>query len=98
MSMIADRKYELMCESVGSRPDASIYWLKGRKPLKKSREVVTSNSTVSTLMYTPTTEDDGKTITCRAENPKVTGLFLETTWTMSVYCRFHWPSLVIYGR
>jgi hypothetical protein len=88
MSMIADRKYELMCESVGSRPEASIYWLKGRKPLKKSREVVTSNSTVSTLIYTPTTEDDGKTITCRAENPKVTGLNLETTWTMSVYCKF----------
>jgi hypothetical protein len=86
MSMIADRKYELMCESIGSRPDASIFWLKGKKPLKKSREISTNNSTLSTLFYTPSTEDDGKTITCRAENPKVTGLFLETTWSMSVYC------------
>lgn len=35
----------------------------------------------------PSTEDDGKTITCRAENPKVTGLYLETTWKLDVVCK-----------
>uniref|UniRef100_A0A182JBS5 Ig-like domain-containing protein n=1 Tax=Anopheles atroparvus TaxID=41427 RepID=A0A182JBS5_ANOAO len=30
------------------------------------------------------TEDDGKLITCRAENPNVTGLFLETSWKIEV--------------
>lgn len=36
----------------------------------------------------PSTEDDGKSITCRAENPKVTGLYLETTWKLDVVCEY----------
>ena len=32
-------------------------------------------------------EDDGKMITCRAENPSVNGLFLETTWKLNVVCK-----------
>lgn len=41
----------------------------------------------SELSFVPSTEDDGKSITCRAENPKVTGLFLETTWKLNVVCK-----------
>lgn len=36
----------------------------------------------------PTIEDDGKTITCRAENPKVKGLFLDTHWKLNVVCKY----------
>ncbi|KAJ3649507.1 hypothetical protein Zmor_021247 [Zophobas morio] len=42
------------------------------------------NVTISELSFVPTTEDDGKSITCRAENPNVTGLFLETSWKIDV--------------
>lgn len=44
----------------------------------------------SELSFVPSTEDDGKSITCRAENPKVTGLFLETTWKLNVVCKYKW--------
>lgn len=46
-----------------------------------------NNTTRSELSFVPSTEDDGKSITCRAENPKVTGLFLETTWKLDVVCK-----------
>lgn len=47
--------------------------------------------TISELSFVPTTEDDGKSITCRAENPNVTGLFLETSWKIDVVCKyFRW--------
>lgn len=48
-----------------------------------------NNTTRSELSFVPTTEDDGKSITCRAENPKVTGLFLEKTWKLDVVCKFY---------
>lgn len=47
-----------------------------------------NNTTRSTLNFVPSTEDDGKSITCRAENPNVTGLFLETTWKLDVVCEY----------
>jgi hypothetical protein len=37
-------------------------------------------------------EDDGKFIMCRAENPVVSGLFLESTWKLSVVCEYFLPS------
>lgn len=46
-----------------------------------------TNVTKSILNFVPTTEDDGKSITCRAENPKVSGLFQETTWKIEVICK-----------
>lgn len=51
-----------------------------------SQEETRENATISELSFVPTTEDDGKSITCRAENPNVTGLFLETSWKINVVC------------
>ncbi|GBP20625.1 Myelin-associated glycoprotein [Eumeta japonica] len=47
-------------------------------------EEVRDNLTVSVLSFVPTLDDDGKSITCRSENPNVTALHLETSWTLSV--------------
>lgn len=57
-----------------------------------------NNTTRSELSFVPSTEDDAKSITCRAENPKVTGLFLETTWKLDVVCKsyFVYNLCVIY--
>ena len=52
-----------------------------------SQDEALNNITKSTLNFVPTTDDDGKSITCRAENPKVPGLFLETTWRIEVICK-----------
>lgn len=45
----------------------------------------------------PTTEDDGKSITCRAENPDVNGLYLETAWKLDVVCKFFFIYLVFFS-
>ncbi|XP_055644329.1 neural cell adhesion molecule 1-like [Toxorhynchites rutilus septentrionalis] len=82
--LVADRRYEIACESVGSRPNAIITWYKGKRQLRRAKEEILNNTTKSELSFVPTTEDDGKLITCRAENPNVTGLFLETSWKIEV--------------
>lgn len=47
------------------------------------------NVTLSELSFVPTTEDDGKEVTCRAENPNVSGLYLESKWTIDVVCKYN---------
>ncbi|KAL5282152.1 hypothetical protein ACFFRR_005408 [Megaselia abdita] len=83
-SMIADKRYEVSCESKGSRPNAIITWYKGKRQLRRAKEEAHENTTKSILSFVPTTDDDGKTITCRSENPNVNGLFLETTWRLNI--------------
>lgn len=68
-SLVADRRYEVTCESSGSRPNAIITWYKGKRQLKRAREETFVNRTKSILNFVPTTEDDKKTITCRGESP-----------------------------
>lgn len=36
-SMIADRRYEVTCESSGSRPNAIITWYKGKRQLRRTK-------------------------------------------------------------
>ncbi|KAH9629640.1 hypothetical protein HF086_001612 [Spodoptera exigua] len=36
------------------------------------------------MSFVPTLDDDGKPITCRAENPNVTTLSMDTSWTINV--------------
>ncbi|ALC39700.1 CG42313 [Drosophila busckii] len=83
-SMTADRRYEVTCESSGSRPAAIITWYKGKRQLRRTKDDISKNSTRSELSFVPTTDDDGKSITCRAENPNVNGLYLETMWKLNV--------------
>jgi neural cell adhesion molecule len=89
LSLVADRKYEIFCETSGSRPEAVITWLKGKKPLKRTRDVHKNNVTTSILNFVPTVEDNGKTLTCHAENPNVSGLSLDDSWNMSVFCKYN---------
>lgn len=44
--------------------------------------------TTSTLSFQPTRDDHDKSITCRAENPKVEGGFEEDTWKLNVFCEY----------
>ncbi|XP_031617439.1 nephrin-like isoform X2 [Contarinia nasturtii] len=82
--LVAERRYEIRCESSGSRPNAIITWYKGKRQLRRTKDETVNTTSRSELSFVPSTEDDGKSITCRAENPKVTGLFLETTWKLNV--------------
>jgi hemolysin-activating ACP:hemolysin acyltransferase len=35
--LAADRRYEIQCESVGSRPNAIITWYKGKRQLRRAK-------------------------------------------------------------
>ncbi|KAG5309577.1 KIRR1 protein, partial [Acromyrmex insinuator] len=84
-SLLAGKRYDMECETTGSRPPAVITWYKGRRrQLKHTTEERSENRTVSTVEFEPGVEDHGKSITCRAENPNVTGLFVEKSWKIDV--------------
>ncbi|XP_014475173.1 PREDICTED: hemicentin-2-like [Dinoponera quadriceps] len=81
------RTYEIECLSSGSKPEAVITWWKGTHQVKHmARNFADSpNVTRSVLSYVPTIEDDGKFLTCRAENPVVANSALEDKWHLLVY-------------
>ncbi|XP_023245527.1 synaptogenesis protein syg-2 [Copidosoma floridanum] len=81
----AGERYEVECETTGSKPPAVITWYKGRRPLIHVKGTMnTENRTISRVEFVPGVDDDGKSVTCRAENPNVTGLYLETSWRINV--------------
>ncbi|XP_043273728.1 hemicentin-1-like isoform X2 [Venturia canescens] len=83
-SLKAGQRYDLECDTTGSRPPAIITWYKGKRSLKHIREERSENRTISRVEFVPGKDDDRKLVTCRAENPNVTGLYLETFWTIDV--------------
>lgn len=94
LTLVADRKYEIHCVTSFSRPDAIITWFKGKKSLKRIRDFSKNNETTSILNFVPSIEDNGKMLTCHAENPNVAGMFVEDSWNMSVFCELN-DNLVI---
>lgn len=45
------------------------------------------NQSVSILSFTPAIDDDGKYLTCRAENPWIADSALEDKWMLNVQCK-----------
>lgn len=43
---------------------------------------------VSIMSFTPTVEDEGKYLTCRAENPSIENSALEDKWRLDVHCEY----------
>uniref|UniRef100_A0A8D8TAK1 Protein turtle homolog A n=1 Tax=Cacopsylla melanoneura TaxID=428564 RepID=A0A8D8TAK1_9HEMI len=85
----ADQRYRLSCESAGSRPPAVITWYKNGKVFQftDTKTEKHENVTRSEISITPGTQDDGKVIMCRAENPDVNSTsekHVETTWNLRV--------------
>lgn len=40
--LVAERRYEIKCESSGSRPNAIITWYKGKRQLRRTRVCITN--------------------------------------------------------
>ncbi|XP_030370530.1 protein turtle homolog A [Scaptodrosophila lebanonensis] len=83
----ADRSYDVECKSSGSKPPALITWWKGNKQLKKLTKNFNEpdNQSLSILTFTPSREDDGKYLTCRAENQFIEGSAIEDKWRLIVH-------------
>lgn len=84
----ADKRYDVECRTSGSRPDAIITWWKGSRPVKRAKEKNFSeknNQSTSVLTFVPVIEDDGKYLTCRAENPSIPDSALEDKWRLNVH-------------
>lgn len=50
---------------------------------------VKENVTTSEMTFVPTTDDNGKSITCRAENPQVPSKTIEAHWMLEVVCKYY---------
>ncbi|XP_017102214.2 protein turtle homolog B [Drosophila bipectinata] len=85
--MSADRKYEIECQAIGSRPPAKITWWMGNQELLGHSQKVSEDGNVSTsvLSITPTREDHGKALSCRATNELVRNGIRETAMKLNVF-------------
>ncbi|XP_022238854.1 uncharacterized protein LOC106457287 [Limulus polyphemus] len=81
----ASEKVHLECYSWGSRPPARMTWWKdGKKIFSASAITTAENITISNLYFTPEIDDNGKLLTCRADNPDIVNSALEAEWKLDV--------------
>ncbi|XP_015921092.1 neural cell adhesion molecule 2 [Parasteatoda tepidariorum] len=80
-------RVQLKCSGQGSRPPAVLTWKKAGSNFKNPQEEVVTggNATISVFSFTPTPEDHGHYVTCRAENPLIPGSGIEDGWKMEVH-------------
>ncbi|XP_011639575.1 nephrin, partial [Pogonomyrmex barbatus] len=83
----ANRKYDINCMTVGSRPPARLSWYMDGKKLTNHTDKVSQdgNMTSSILTFQPTLSHHEKVITCRAENSKIHLGIAEDTWKLNVF-------------
>ncbi|KAG4065909.1 hypothetical protein HA402_000356 [Bradysia odoriphaga] len=82
----AGRRYDLLCQSAGSRPPAVITWWRDGQRLEKTTETTSSdgNQTTSTLSITLNRSDAGRYLSCRAYNHAVPSDALEDGWRLDI--------------
>ncbi|XP_015171543.1 PREDICTED: neural cell adhesion molecule 2 isoform X1 [Polistes dominula] len=85
--MYAGHPIGAKCETWGSSPAARIIWRLGDEVIGDPIVSITqrSNSTVSKIVLTLNKNDDGKELTCKAENPRFPGGVLEETKILYVH-------------
>ncbi|XP_055542964.1 hemicentin-1 isoform X2 [Wyeomyia smithii] len=82
----AGHRYDLLCQSAGSRPAASITWFLDGVRLDKSKETTSAdgNQTTSTLSISLNRTDAGKYLSCKAYNSYVPSDALEDGWQLDI--------------
>src|SRR4029077_19120383 len=88
-SFSAEKTVEVTCRAAGSRPPATITWWKGSKALKRSKDKISidGNVTTSILSFTPSADDAGKYLSCRAENQLIPGSAIEDGFKLEISCK-----------
>ncbi|CAO1431490.1 unnamed protein product [Diamesa hyperborea] len=82
----AGRRYDLLCQSAGSRPAAVITWFRDGERLDRTTETTSSdgNQTTSTLSITLSRSDAGKYLSCKAYNHMSPTDALEDGWRLDI--------------
>ncbi|KAG7154098.1 Neural cell adhesion molecule 1-like 4 [Homarus americanus] len=85
--MSEGKRYSFKCEASGSRPPATLsWWMDGvMMPASPDQVVLESNVSKTTLNLTPTRQNDGAIVSCRAENPAIPGAAMEDIIKLSVH-------------
>ncbi|KAL7738116.1 hypothetical protein ACLKA6_006462 [Drosophila palustris] len=83
----AENSYQLSCVVIGSRPAPTVTWWKGSTPMKNTHEIANpdGNMTTSVLTFTPTIDDRGKFLSCRAEQSMIPESGMEDGWKLDIY-------------
>ncbi|CAG9563369.1 unnamed protein product [Danaus chrysippus] len=84
----AGRQDELWCKSTGAIPPAVVTWWLGGKKLEsitKQQDLEARNETQSLLKWTPSKEQNGKILTCKAENSKFNSSTIESKLLLNIY-------------
>lgn len=86
----AGDRVELRCLATGARPFAQVTWFKGGQRLTQVEDFVSTatNSTVSSVSFIVAAEDNGRNVTCRADNPHLPKSEVSDTVLLNVHCEF----------
>ncbi|XP_076314727.1 neural cell adhesion molecule 2-like [Tachypleus tridentatus] len=84
--LLAGKPVKIECSTSGSRPPAEVTWWKEDIQLKSVKSLIPANgnSTLSTLTFKPSAEDDGKTLFCSSENRHIPGSAVKASWKLEV--------------
>lgn len=89
MPFVVGRKYKVYCKSSGSRPSAQLTWWLDAKKINQSFSNISEdgNTTLSTLWFSPSVQDNGKYLTCRSCNTYLDDGELEDKLVLDVQCK-----------
>jgi len=94
-SISAGKSQTIKCVAVGSKPAASITWWKDGQFLQRPLEGFIGDKTSSKIEVIFTSEDNGKRLSCRAENKLISGSTIEATTELDI--RYSPRVKLIYG-
>ncbi|XP_065211845.1 protein turtle homolog B-like [Planococcus citri] len=83
----AEKSFNIECRCYGSKPPAHItWWLGSRQITQVAKSSLTEGNMtdVSIISFRPLVEDDGRYLTCRAENPSIGNSAIEDKWRLNV--------------
>ncbi|KAF5299772.1 hypothetical protein FQA39_LY11442 [Lamprigera yunnana] len=84
--MIADQEYVIICQVDGSRPRATIAWIRDNRKFRRGKIVEGGNETTvsSTVTFAPVPEDDGTFLKCLGDNPSLPGVGQEDSFKLNI--------------